>query len=87
MSSLVVLYLSSHYRFVLLAHYELVSPRAPVGYIQTMSNNVARAYSQLVPSLVSHVYHRFEPDLFLCGHKSIVACASQLRLVVGHAVS
>jgi hypothetical protein len=33
---------------------------------------------------VSHVCHRFESGLFLCYHKSIVACTSQLRLVAGH---
>jgi hypothetical protein len=36
MSSLVVLYLSSHYRIVLLPHYELVPPPASVGYVQTV---------------------------------------------------
>jgi hypothetical protein len=76
MSSLVVLCLSSYYRFVLLPHYELVHPRAFVAYVQTISSDVARASSQLVLPLVSHVCHRFGPDLFLCGHKFIVACAS-----------
>jgi hypothetical protein len=78
MSSLVVICLSSYYRFVLLSHYELVPPRASVAYVQTISSDVARA---------SHVCHRSGPDLFLCGHKSIVACASQLCLVVGHVAS
>jgi hypothetical protein len=87
MSSLIVLCLSSYYRFVLLPYYELVPPRASVAYVQTISSDVARASLQLVPPLVSHICHRSEPDLFLCGHKSIVACASQLRLVVGHVVS
>jgi hypothetical protein len=89
MSSLVILCLSSYYRFVLLPHYELVPPRASVAYVQTISSNVARASPQLVPPLVSHVCHRSgpDPDLFLCGHKFIVACASQLRLVVGHVAS
>jgi hypothetical protein len=36
MSSLIVLYLSSHYRIVLLPHYELVHPPASVGYVQTV---------------------------------------------------
>jgi hypothetical protein len=58
-----------------------------VAYVQTISSDIARASPQLVPPLVSHVCHRFGPDLFLCGHKSIVACASQLRLVVRHIVS
>jgi hypothetical protein len=84
MSSLVVLCLSSHYRIVLLPHYELVPPPAFVGYVQTISNDVARASPRLVPPTVSRICHRFRPDLFLCCHKSIVACASQLRLVVGH---
>ena len=87
MSSLVVICLSSHYRIVLLPHYELVPPRASVAYVQTISSDVARASPQLVPPLVSHVCHRFGPDLFLCGHKSIEACASQLRLVAEHVAS
>jgi hypothetical protein len=87
MSSLFILCLSSYYRFVLLSHYELVPSRASVAYVQTISSDVARASPQLVPPLVSHVCHRFGPDLFLCGCKSIVACASQLRLVVGHVTS
>jgi hypothetical protein len=85
MSSLVVLCLSSHYRIVLLPHYELVHPPASVGYVQTISNDVARASPRLVPPPVSRVCHRFRPDLFLCCHKSIVAYTSQLRLVIGHA--
>jgi hypothetical protein len=87
MLNLVVLYLSSYYRFVLLPHYELVPPRASVAYVQTISSNVAQASPQLVPPLVSHVCHRSGLDLFLCGHKFIVACASQLRLVVRHVAS
>jgi hypothetical protein len=79
MSSLVVLYLSSYYRFVLLPHYEFVPLRASVAYVQTISDDVTRASPQLVPPLVSHICHRSGPDLFLCVHKSIVACASQLR--------
>jgi hypothetical protein len=84
MSSLVLLCLSSHYRIILLPHYEQVPPPASVGYVQTILNDVARATPRLVPPLVSRVCHRSEPDLFLCCHKSIVACTSQLRLVVGH---
>jgi hypothetical protein len=87
MSSLVVICLSSYYQFVLLPHYELVPPRASVAYVQIISSDVARASPQLMSPLVSHVCHRSEPDLFLCGHKSIIACASQLRLVVGHVTS
>jgi hypothetical protein len=87
MSSLVILCLSSHYRFVSLPHYELAPPRASVGYVQTILSDVARASPQLVPPLASCVSHRSGPDLFLCEHKSIVACASQLRLVVGHVAS
>jgi hypothetical protein len=56
-------------------------------YVQTILNDVARSSSQLVSPLPSHVCHRSGLDLFLCGHKSIVACASQLRLVVGHVAS
>jgi hypothetical protein len=85
MSSLIVLYLSSYYRIVLLAHYELVSLSAFVRYVQTISNDVARASPRLVSPPASRVCHRSGPDLLLCCHKSIVACASQLRLVVGHA--
>jgi hypothetical protein len=86
MSSLIILYLSSHYRIVLLPHYELVPPPASVGYVQTISDDIARASPRLVPPPVTRVCHRSGPDLFLCYHKSIVPCASQLRLVVGHAV-
>jgi hypothetical protein len=86
MSRLVVLCLSSYYRFILLPHYELVTSRASIAYVQTISNDVAQASPQLMPPLVSHVCHCFGPNLF-CGHKSIVACASQLRLVVGHVTS
>jgi hypothetical protein len=85
MLSLVVFCLSSHYRIVLLPHYELMPPPATVGYIQTISNDVARASPLLLPPPVSRVCHRSGPDLFLCCHKSIVAHVSQLRLVVGHA--
>ena len=87
MSSLAVLCLSSYYRFILLPHYELVPPRASVAYVKTISSDIARASSQLVPPLVSHVYHRSGSDLILCGHKFIVACTSQLHLVVGHVAS
>jgi hypothetical protein len=65
MSSLVVLWLSSHYQIILLPHYELVPPLASVGYVQTISNDVARASSRLVPPPVSRVCHRSGPDLFL----------------------
>jgi hypothetical protein len=74
MSSLVVLCLSSYYRFVLLPHYELVPPRVSVLYVQTILSNVAWASPQLVSLLVSHICHHSGPDLFLCGHKSIIAC-------------
>jgi hypothetical protein len=55
MSSLVVLRLSSYYRFVLLPHYKLVHLRASVAYVQTISSDVARASLQLVSPLISHV--------------------------------
>jgi hypothetical protein len=87
MSSLVIICLSSYYRFILLPHYELVPPRASVASVQTISSDVTRASHQLVPPLVSHICHRSRPDLFLCGHKFIIACASQLRLVVVYVVS
>jgi hypothetical protein len=87
MSNLVVLCLSSYYRFILLPHYELVHPQASIAYVQIISSDVARASPKLVPPLVSHVCHRSRSNLFLCGHKSIIACASQLRLVVGHVAS
>jgi hypothetical protein len=86
MSSLVGLCLSSYYWFILLPHYELVSPQPSVGYVQTILSDVARASPQLVPPLISHACHRSRPDLFLCGHKSIVARASQLHLVIGHVI-
>jgi hypothetical protein len=87
MSSLVVLCLYSHYRFVLLPHYELVSPWASIGYVQIILSDVAQASPQLVLPLVSRVCHRSRLDLFLYGHKYIIACASQLRLVAGHVTS
>jgi hypothetical protein len=87
MSSLTVIYLSSYYRLVLLSHYELVHPRTSVAYVQTISSDIARASLQLVPPLVSHVCHHSGPDLFLCGYKSIVACTSQLCLIVRHVVT
>jgi hypothetical protein len=87
MSNLVIFCLSSYYRFILLPHYKLVHLRTSIAYVQTISNNVAQVSPQLVSPLVSHVCHRSGSDLFLCDHKSIVACASQLRLVVGHVAS
>jgi hypothetical protein len=69
MSSLVILCLSSHYRFILLPHYEFVPPQGSIGYVQTISSDVARASPQLVPPLVSHVVHHSRPDLFWCGSK------------------
>jgi hypothetical protein len=62
--------------------YEPVSIGASVGYVQTISNDVAQAFPQLVPPLIFLVCHRFEHDFFLCGCKSIVACTSQIRLFV-----
>jgi hypothetical protein len=56
MSSLVVLCLSSHYRIVLLPHYELVPPLANVGYVQTISND----YSSITVS-----YIKFQGMLYL----------------------
>jgi hypothetical protein len=64
MSSLVILYISSHYRFVLLPHYELVPPRVSVRYVQTVSSDITRASPQLVPPLVSRVCHRYGPISF-----------------------
>jgi hypothetical protein len=87
MSNLVIICLSSHYRFVLLSHYELVPPRASVIYIQTISSDIAWDSPPLVPPLVSRVCHCFRPDLILCGHKSIVARVSQLRLVIWYVSS
>jgi hypothetical protein len=58
MSSLVVICLSSHYRIILLPHYEPVPPLTFVGYVQTISNVVARASPQLVPPPVSRVCNR-----------------------------
>jgi hypothetical protein len=54
--------------------------RRPPLDVQTISSDVARASPQLMSPLVSRVCHRSGFDLFLCGHKSIVACASQLPL-------
>jgi hypothetical protein len=87
MSSLVVLCLSSHYRFILLPHYKLVPLQTSVGYVQTISSDVAHTSPQLVPPLVPRLCHHSGPDLFLCCHKSIVACASELRFVPRHVTS
>jgi hypothetical protein len=84
MSSLVFPHLSSHCWSNLLPRYELVPLRASVGYVQAISNDVAQASPRLVPPLISCVCHRSRYDLFFYAHKSIVTCASQLRLVVGH---
>jgi hypothetical protein len=83
MLNLVFLYLSSHYQSDLLPRYELVSPKASTRYVQTVSNDVTQS-SQLVSPLISRVCHCSKHKLFLCIHKSIVACTSQLQLVVGH---
>jgi hypothetical protein len=77
---LVIVCLSSYYRFVLLPHYELMPPRASITYVQTILSDVARGSPQLVRPLVSQVCHRFGPDLFLCGYKSIIACTFQLLI-------
>jgi hypothetical protein len=45
MSSLVFLCLSSHYRSILLPRYKPVPPRASVGYVQIISNDVAQSFS------------------------------------------
>jgi hypothetical protein len=74
----------SYYRFDLLPRYEPVHLRATVGYVQTISNVVAQASPRLVIPLISRVCHPFGHDLVLCYQKRIVACASQLHLVVGH---
>jgi hypothetical protein len=84
MLSLVFLCLSFHYWSDLLPSYELVPPEDFVGYVQTILNDVAQASPLLVSLLISHVCYHSGHDLFLCDHKSIVACASQLRLVIGH---
>jgi hypothetical protein len=84
MSSLVVICSSSYYWFVLLLHYEPVPLWVSVRHVQIISNNVTRASPRLMSPLVSQVCYRFGSNLFLCCHKSIVACTSQLRLVAGH---
>jgi hypothetical protein len=86
-SSLTVICLSSNYRFILLPHYELVPLWISVGYVQTILSDVAEASSQLVSLLVSCVCHHSRPDLFLYDHKSIVACAPQLRLITKYVSS
>jgi hypothetical protein len=40
---LVIVCLSSYYRFVLLPHYELMPPQASVAYVQIISNDIVRA--------------------------------------------
>jgi hypothetical protein len=54
MLSLIFICLSSHYQFFLLPHYKLVSSRASIEYVQTISNDIAQA-SRLVAPLISHV--------------------------------
>jgi hypothetical protein len=55
MLSLVFFCLSSHYRFDLLPRYEPMSPRASVGYVQTISNDVAQASPRPVPLSLTYV--------------------------------
>jgi hypothetical protein len=93
MSNLVVLCSPSYYRFVLLPHYELVSPWASVEYIQTISNDIAWTSFRLVPLLVFRVCHRSVPDLFLCDHKSIllylfplVECLFEKKFILEHKI-
>jgi hypothetical protein len=50
-----------------------------VGYVQSISKDVAQA-SRLVSPLISRICHHSGNDI-LCGHKSIVACASHLQLL------
>jgi hypothetical protein len=78
---------SSHYRLVLLPYYVLVHAQNFIVYVQTISSGVAQASSQMVSPLASRVCYHSGFDLFLCGHKFSVACASQLRLVAGYVVS
>jgi hypothetical protein len=66
MSSLVVLFLSSYYWFVLLPHYELVPLHASVAYVQTISSDVARASPQgfkIYFTLFTVTDSRMSPDL------------------------
>jgi hypothetical protein len=85
MSSLVVLYLSSHYQFVLLPHYELVHPRASVGYVQTISSDVARASPQLVSPLVSCVCKKnlLAPLFIFAFAVTCRRCSYALAVVMG----
>jgi hypothetical protein len=56
MLSLVVFYFSSHYRIIVLPHYEPVPRPASVGYVQTISNDIARAFPRLVsPQSLTYV--------------------------------
>jgi hypothetical protein len=45
----------------LIPHYELLLLRAFVGYVQTISSDIARASPQLVTPLVSRICHHSEP--------------------------
>jgi hypothetical protein len=58
MSCLVVLCLSSHYRIVLLPHYELVPPPTSVGYVQTVLAVVLTVMSGMDPHMI-----RWNPGL------------------------
>jgi hypothetical protein len=84
MSSLDFLCPSSYYRSVLLPRYEPVPLSAFVEYVQIILNGVTQASPQLMSHLIYHVCHRSGYGLFLCDHKSIVACASELCLLVGY---
>jgi hypothetical protein len=62
MSSLIVLYLFP-LAVRLVTPLRMVSPEAFIGYVQTISNDVAQTSHRLVSSLISHVCYRFEHDL------------------------
>jgi hypothetical protein len=84
---LVFIFFSTHYWFNLLPRYEPVPAgggRAPLNMSKPSEAMLHKLLLDWCHPLISHVCHRSGHDLFLCGHKSIVRCASQLRLVVGH---
>jgi hypothetical protein len=65
MSSLVILCLSSYYRFVLLSHYELVPPRAFVAYVQTISSDVAWASIIVIQTILIRKHKKWSHMLCL----------------------
>jgi hypothetical protein len=78
-SSLVIICLSSYYRFALLPHYELVPPRASVAYVQIISNDVARASPQLATPNLSRMSSFWTRSLLVWPH---IHCSMRISVTL-----